>query len=69
MKSRILRRGWIPRRYFARWTKGELDRTFRVAGWQVSELIVMTGQERKGRWINVIAQRPLNSKTRFSSPR
>ena len=45
-KSRILRQGWIPGRYFVRWTKGELNRTFRVAGWQVIELIVVTGQER-----------------------
>jgi len=42
MKSRILRQGGIPGRYFARWTKGELNRTFRVAGWQVIELIVVT---------------------------
>jgi SAM-dependent methyltransferase len=69
LKSWILRRGWIPGRYFARWTKGELDRTFQAAGWHVIELIVVTGQERKGRWINVITQRPLDCKTRSSSPR
>jgi SAM-dependent methyltransferase len=69
LKSRILRRGWIPGRFFARWTKGELDRTVQAAGWQVIEIIVVTGQGRKGRWINVIAQRPLDRETRFSSPR
>jgi SAM-dependent methyltransferase len=68
LKSRILKRGWIPGRYFARWTKAELDRTFRAAGWKVIELTVVTGQERKGRWINVIAQRPLDSKAKSSSP-
>jgi SAM-dependent methyltransferase len=57
LKSRTLTRGWIPGRYFARWTKGELDRAFRRAGWQVVELKVVTGRERKGRWINVIASR------------
>jgi len=55
--SRMLRGGWIPGRYFARWKKAELDRAFRATGWCVIELNVVTGQERKGRWINVIATR------------
>ncbi|HLZ32573.1 MAG TPA: hypothetical protein VKP13_01055 [Nitrospira sp.] len=57
LKSRTLKRGWIPGRYVSRWTKKELDRTLRRAGWQMIELRVVTGQERKGRWINVIARR------------
>lgn len=57
-KSRMLRRGWIPGRYFARWTKEELEKAFCAAGWQVIELNVVTGQERAGRWINVMARRP-----------
>jgi len=69
LKSWILRRGWIPGGCFARWTKGELYRTFQAAGWHVIELIAVTGQKRKGRWINVIAQRPLDCKSRFSLPR
>jgi SAM-dependent methyltransferase len=57
-KSRILSRGWIPGRYFARWRKGELERAIRSAGWDVIDVKVVTGQERRGRWINVMAQRP-----------
>jgi SAM-dependent methyltransferase len=55
-KSRMVKRGWIPGRYFARWRKEELRRVFYRAGWEVLELAVVTGQERKGRWINVIAR-------------
>jgi len=56
-KSRTLSRGWIPGRYVARWKKAELEQAFRAAGWCVIELNVVIGQERKGRWINVIARR------------
>lgn len=55
-KSRMVKRGWIPGRYFARWRKEELRRVFHRAGWEVMELAVVTGQERKGRWINVLAR-------------
>lgn len=55
--SRLLRRGWIPGRYFSRWKKAELERAFCTAGWEVIEVNVVTGQERKGRWVNVMAQR------------
>lgn len=54
-KSRISKRGWIPGRYFARYRKEELRRIFHHAGWRVVGLTVVTDQERKGRWINVIA--------------
>jgi hypothetical protein len=57
-KSRILSRGWIPGRYFAQWRKGELERAIRSADWDVIDVKVVTGQERRGRWINVMAQRP-----------
>lgn len=53
--SRIKRTGWMPGRYFSRWRKGELARIFRRAGWTVLSLRVVRNQERKGRWINVIA--------------
>jgi SAM-dependent methyltransferase len=56
-RSRILRRGWIPGRYFARWRKGEFARALRRAGWTVVSLHVVANRERKGRWINVIARR------------
>ncbi|BFU90669.1 MAG: hypothetical protein NTAFB01_18560 [Nitrospira sp.] len=55
--SRIKRTGWMPGRYFARWRKDELSRTLRRAGWTVLSLRVVSNQERKGRWINVIAMK------------
>jgi SAM-dependent methyltransferase len=55
--SRIKRTGWMPGRYFARWRKDELARALRRAGWTVLSLKVVCNQERKGRWINVIAAR------------
>lgn len=54
--SRIKRTGWMPGRYFARWRKDEMARTLRRAGWTVLSLRVVSNQERKGRWINVIAR-------------
>ncbi|MDX2252340.1 MAG: class I SAM-dependent methyltransferase [Nitrospira sp.] len=55
--SRIKQGGWMPGRYFARWKRDELARALRRAGWQVLSLRVVSNQERKGRWINVIARR------------
>ena len=55
--SRVKTGGWMPGRYFARWKKDELARAFARAGWQVLSLCVVSNRERKGRWINVIAQR------------
>jgi SAM-dependent methyltransferase len=57
VKSRIVTDGWVPGRYFARWKKDELARAVRRAGWTILELRVITNRERKGRWINFIAQR------------
>lgn len=54
--SRIKQRGWMPGRYFARWKRDELARALHRAGWQVLSLRVVSNQERKGRWINVIAR-------------
>ena len=56
-KSGLLANGWMPGRYFARWKKDELALALRRAGWQVLSLRVVSNQERKGRWINVIARR------------
>ena len=56
-KSGLLAKGWMPGRYFARWKKDELAGALRRAGWQVLSLRVVSNQERKGRWINVIARR------------
>jgi hypothetical protein len=55
--SRIKRTGWMPGRYFVRWKKEELAWAFRRAGWGVLSLKVVSNQERKGRWINIIAKR------------
>lgn len=56
-KSRTLKRGWMPGRFFARWTKPEFLRALGRAGWEVLHLRVVCNQERTGRWINVIARR------------
>jgi SAM-dependent methyltransferase len=57
VKSRIRKDGWMPGRYFARWKKQELAQAFHRAGWDLVSLRVVVSQERKGRWINVIARR------------
>jgi SAM-dependent methyltransferase len=57
-RSRILERGWIPGRYFARWRKTELANALRSTGWEIVTLRVATNQERKGRWLNLLARRP-----------
>jgi SAM-dependent methyltransferase len=55
--SRIKTGGWMPGRYCARWKKDELARALDRSGWQVLSSRVVSNQERKGRWINVIARR------------
>jgi len=57
VKSRLVTDGWLPGRYFARWRKDELARAVRRAGWKILELKVVTNRERKGRWLNLLAQR------------
>ena len=57
VKSRLVTDGWVPGRYFARWKKDELARAVRRAGWQILELNVVTNRERKGRWLNLLAQK------------
>ncbi len=57
MKSGIVTDGWVPGRYFARWRKDELARAVRRAGWEILELRVVTNCERKGRWLNLLAQK------------
>ena len=59
VKSRIVTDGWLPGRYIARWRKDELARAVRRAGWTILELRVVTNRERKGRWLNLLARRPL----------
>ena len=57
VKSRLVTDGWLPGRYFARWRKDELACAVRRAGWKVLELRVVTNRERKGRWLNLLAQK------------
>lgn len=57
MKSRLMTDGWVPGRYFARWKKDELARVVRRAGWTILELKVVANRERKGRWLNLLAQK------------
>ena len=56
--SRLVTDGWVPGRYFARWQKDELARAVRRAGWLILELKEVTNRERKGRWLNLLAQKP-----------
>ncbi|MGQ0668017.1 MAG: hypothetical protein ACT4O4_13380, partial [Nitrospiraceae bacterium] len=55
--SRVMRTGWMPGRFFARWKKKELAQALCRTGWTVLSIRVVSNQERKGRWINVIARR------------
>ena len=57
VKSRLVTDGWLPGRYFARWRKDELACAVRRAGWKILELRVVTNRERKGRWLNLLAQK------------
>jgi len=56
-RSRILTDGWMPGRYFARWQKNDLARVVEGSGWTIESLRVVSNQERKGRWLNLIARR------------
>ena len=56
MKSRLVTDGWLPGRYFARWKKDELARAVCGAGWSILVLKVRTNQERRGRWLTLLAQ-------------
>jgi len=57
VKSRLVTDGWLPGRYVARWRKDELARAVHRAGWTILSLKVITNQERKGRWLNLLAQK------------
>ena len=57
LKSRCVTDGWLPGRYVARWRKDELARAVRRAGWTILELKVVANRERKGRWLNLFAQK------------
>ena len=53
----IVPHGWVPGRYFSRWRKPELGRMVQGTGWCIESIETVSNQERKGRWINVIARK------------
>lgn len=53
----FLRQGWIPGRYFSYWNKNELARALTEAGWKVHLLKTVFNRERKGRWLNLMAEK------------
>lgn len=57
-RSGVSTNGWIPGRFFSRWTKASFRSALLSAGWQLLELKVVSNRERKGRWINAIAVLP-----------
>ena len=60
-RSGPLQSGWIPDRFISRWHKQELVLALRRAGWRIVELKTVSGHERKGRWLNLIARRSHDS--------
>jgi hypothetical protein len=49
---------WIPGRFLAKWHKPELADMVRKAGWENVHIQRVYNQERKGPWLNLLAQRP-----------
>lgn len=52
----FIRRDWIPGRYVAGYAKGEALKTLGLGGWGVHSADVVTGESRRGRWIQILAQ-------------
>lgn len=46
---------FVPGRFFARYLKKELHQKFTRGGWKVQSLRTVANEDRKGRWLNVIA--------------
>lgn len=59
--SGFLKTGWIPGRYIARWHKEELRAAVHRAGWKVVSVETVVNRERKGRWLNLFARRPIEA--------
>lgn len=53
----FLETGWIPGRYLSYWKKNELAQALSEAGWKILLLKTVSNRERKGRWLNLIAER------------
>lgn len=58
-RSGYLQKGWIPGRFISRWQRLELERAVRQAGWELLSLKTVANRERKGRWLNLLARRPI----------
>ncbi len=56
-RSGPLQSGWIPDRFISRWHKKELALALGRTGWSLVELKTVSGHERKGRWLNLIARK------------
>ena len=54
--SGIVHSDWIPDRFISRWRKQELAAVLGRNGWQIISLKTVSGQEREGRWLNLIAR-------------
>lgn len=54
-RSGIVKKGWIPGRYFSSWLKEELAQALSDSGWKIASLKTVTNKERRGRWLNLIA--------------
>jgi len=52
-----LKKGWIPGRYVSRWLKQELIAAVVSSGWSLEMIKTVSNQERKGKWINLIARK------------
>jgi SAM-dependent methyltransferase len=56
-RSGVFSNQWIRGRFLSRWHKQELKRMIEKAGWEVVFLQTVVNQERKGRWLNLLARR------------
>lgn len=46
---------FVPGRFFARYLRKELHACFTGAGWHIQSIRTVANEDRKGRWLNVIA--------------
>ncbi|OGH60386.1 MAG: hypothetical protein A3G34_10115 [Candidatus Lindowbacteria bacterium RIFCSPLOWO2_12_FULL_62_27] len=48
---------FVPGRFFARYLKDELQSHVENAGWRIRWIHTVANEERRGRWIQVIAEK------------
>ncbi len=56
-RSGFMKKGWIPGRFFSQWRKPELEGVVGSAGWFIENITTELDQDRRGRWIHLIARR------------